>query len=250
MEQDLGSALTGQDSVTLPRVDPAAASGQWDDWLQRPGNRTALLQMGLQMMQPVGIGQTVGGHIAQSVGAGAEAVDRRETSELKDTIATTKLAQADEKLRIAQQGQDSNAIRAGAYAAKAGAKKIGGLTDLMQKRFDREDAKQSERRLNDDAEIVYKEANDFLNPNSANAKTYKGKSQLEIRDMLLRTNPTKYGNGAAATGTSAAARGVIPDEPTADETDAPPVEGAQKAQDGNWYKPDPARPGKYLLVKR
>lgn len=249
MEQDLGSALTGQDSVPPPRVDPAAASGQWDDWLQRPGNRTALLQMGLQMMQPVGIGQTVGGHIAQSVGAGAEAVDRRETSESKDTIATTKLAQADEKLRIAQQGQDSNAIRAGAYSAKAGAKKIGGLTNLMQQRFARDDAKQSERRLNDDAEIVYKEANAYLNPNSPSATTYKGKTQLEIRDMLLKANPAKYGNGASAStrGTAPAS----PDEPvTIDDTDAPPVEGAQKAQDGNWYKPDPARPGKYLLVKR
>lgn len=247
-EIDVGSALTGQAPVAAPpRVDPATAGGQWDDWLQRPGNRTALLQMGLQMMQPVGIGQTVGGHIAQSIGAGGEAVDRREAGELKDTIATTKLAQADEKLRIAQQGQDSNAIRATAYATKAGTKKLGGLTELMQKRFARDDEKiarqgmkESEKRLNDDAEIVYKEANDLLNPDTPNAKTYKGKSQLEIRDMLLRTNPKKYGTS------STDASATVPDE----TTEAPPVEGAQKAQDGNWYKPDPARPGKYLLVKR
>lgn len=29
---------------------------------------------------------------------------------------------------------------------------------------------------------------------------------------------------------------------------APPVDGAQKAPDGNWYIPDPNRPGKYLKV--
>ena len=30
---------------------------------------------------------------------------------------------------------------------------------------------------------------------------------------------------------------------------APPVPGAKKASDGNWYVPDPARPGKYLRVE-
>lgn len=29
-----------------------------------------------------------------------------------------------------------------------------------------------------------------------------------------------------------------------------PMEGAQKAPDGNWYVPDPKRPGKYLMVKQ
>ena len=28
----------------------------------------------------------------------------------------------------------------------------------------------------------------------------------------------------------------------------PPVPGARKADDGNWYVPDPKRPGKYLKV--
>jgi uncharacterized membrane protein YgcG len=31
-------------------------------------------------------------------------------------------------------------------------------------------------------------------------------------------------------------------------SDAPPAPGARKAPDGNWYVPDPARPGKYLRV--
>jgi hypothetical protein len=30
---------------------------------------------------------------------------------------------------------------------------------------------------------------------------------------------------------------------------APPVQGARKAPDGNWYVPDPKRPGKYLQVQ-
>jgi hypothetical protein len=31
--------------------------------------------------------------------------------------------------------------------------------------------------------------------------------------------------------------------------DKPPVPGAKKAKDGNWYVPDPARLGKYQMVK-
>ena len=30
---------------------------------------------------------------------------------------------------------------------------------------------------------------------------------------------------------------------------APPVQGAKQAPDGNWYVPDPNRPGKYLMVR-
>ncbi|HEX5508934.1 MAG TPA: portal protein [Pseudolabrys sp.] len=44
---------------------------------------------------------------------------------------------------------------------------------------------------------------------------------------------------------------TAPDEPTGplvEGNDIPPFEGAQKAPDGNWYMPDPAREGKYLMV--
>jgi len=33
------------------------------------------------------------------------------------------------------------------------------------------------------------------------------------------------------------------------QTEQPPMPGARKAPDGQWYIPDPARPGKYLMVK-
>jgi hypothetical protein len=32
-------------------------------------------------------------------------------------------------------------------------------------------------------------------------------------------------------------------------SEAPPVDGARKAPDGNWYLADPKRPGKYLQVQ-
>ena len=49
-DMDLGSALTGE--------DPNSAAAKWDDFMQRPGNRQALLQIGLNLMQPTAIGQT------------------------------------------------------------------------------------------------------------------------------------------------------------------------------------------------
>ncbi|BAB48029.1 phage tail tip lysozyme [Mesorhizobium japonicum] len=40
----------------------------------------------------------------------------------------------------------------------------------------------------------------------------------------------------------------FPDPTAPTSAGAPPVSGATKAPDGNWYVPDPARPGKYLKV--
>jgi len=42
-------------------------------------------------------------------------------------------------------------------------------------------------------------------------------------------------------------RNVVPDGPG--PTKPPPVPNARQASDGNWYVPDPNRPGKYLMVK-
>ncbi len=51
----------------------AGLASRWQDWMGRPENRAALLQFGLQMLQPVGAGQSQAGAIGQSIGAGAEA---------------------------------------------------------------------------------------------------------------------------------------------------------------------------------
>lgn len=232
--EDVGSALTGQ--AATPQVDPATASGQWDDFLQRPGNRQALLQFGLNMMQPRAMGQTAGGQIAQSIGAAGEAVGRAEDSDLKAQLAEAKMRQADEKLQTLRQNADSNAIRATAAAARAGAKKTGGLTELMQTRFAREDAKAAEKQLSDDAYDLQKQASDIMaDPKSEVVQKYKNKSVMQIREDLRKERA-----GATAEPT-----------PALDNTveDPPPVEGARKAPDGNWYTPDPKRPGKFLLVK-
>src|SRR6478735_8472697 len=132
---DVGGALTGG------QVDPAEATKGWDDWLQRPGNRTALLQIGLNLMQPTAIGQTTGGHVAQAIGAGGEAQARVAAQDLKEEQVDNKLSLANQRLAIAQQNADANTTRSTAAAAASANRKVGGLTDLVKSRFAREDAR-------------------------------------------------------------------------------------------------------------
>lgn len=248
MEEDFGSAFTGQSAV-----EPAQAASQWDDWLQRPGNRTALLQMGLQMMQPVGIGQTVGGHIAQSIGAGGEAVARQETSDLKERVADAKMQAADERLRILQQNADSNATRAAAATARSTNRKVGGLTDLFRARSARDDARNFERQLDRDASEILKRVDkqsaDILNKGqlSDDIAAYKGKSKDEVKAMLRASRPKpKFGSVPGMNADDS------DDEEDTNDTQQPVTpaapNGARLAPDGNYYIPDPKRPGKYLRV--
>jgi hypothetical protein len=253
--EDVGGAFTGQPAVpAAPRVDPAQASGQWDDWLNRPGNRTALLQMGLQLMQPVGIGQTAGGALAQGIGAGGEAVSRSEEADLKERMAESKLQVADEKLRIAQQQADASTTRAGAAAARAANRNIGGLTDVVRARFAREDARNYERQLDRDAAAIAKKTSGvdaMINPDDPVVKEYKGLTQDQIREKLRAGRPRpKYGAIPSNVDTSDESDGVDTANEPAPVVEEPPYPGAQKAPDGQWYVKDPKNPGKYLRVKQ
>lgn len=235
--EDVGGALTGQ-------VDPATASTQWDDYLNRPGNRQALLQMGLQLMQPTAIGQTTGGAIAQSIGAGAEAVGRAQESDLKDRLAEAKMANAEEKLRISQQMADSGAIRAGAAASRASQRTVkGGITEIFRAQQAAKKEAQFEKDLNRDAENIAEQAKDEFNLKAGDpvVKEYKGLTVPQIREKLRATrtpppssdvNPGVFDEGG-------------------DNTDVAPTApaGFTKYSDGKFYKPDPSNPGKVLRWK-
>jgi hypothetical protein len=242
---DLGAAFTGQ---SASGTDPAQAVGQWDAWLERPGNRQALLQMGLQAMQPIAMGQTVGGHIAQAVGAGGEALTRASILDEKSQLAESKLAQADEKLRIAQQNADSGAIRAGAAASRKTGRQIGGLTDAFKARAAREDAYRFEKQLDKDAADLVKQSSDVLADKESDVvKKYRGKSKIEVREMLRKERPKpKYGNVPSTDDDDEETTATPGLEPPTQE--APPYPGARQAADGNWYVEDPKTAGKFLRV--
>jgi hypothetical protein len=242
MTDDLGAALTGG------QVDPAEATKGWDDWLQRPGNRTALLQIGLNLMQPTAIGQTTAGHFGQAIGAGGEAQARVAAQDLKEEQVDNKLDIANRRLQIAQQQADANTSRANTAATRATEKKVGGLTDLVKSRFAREDSRSFEKQLADDAKQIVKQANDVLaDPNSEVVQKYKGKTVDQIREDLRKTRKKpQYGAVPSNEDTSDDDSTDTP----ASSASTPPVEGARQAQDGNWYVPDPKRPGKYLRVNQ
>ncbi|MEW8189013.1 MAG: hypothetical protein AB2766_06920 [Candidatus Thiodiazotropha endolucinida] len=66
------------------------------------------------------------------------------------------------------------------------------------------------------------------------------KEQLDLAKAKLATGQTERVKGISAI-----------DRRTAKGTSAstqPPIAGAKKAPDGNWYVPDPNRPGKYMRV--
>ena len=77
---------------------------------------------------------------------------------------------------------------------------------------------------------------------------YKPGGDLYVPTQKPRPEPP-------ATPAAAATASAAPTTPASSAATAspassvtPPVPGAKKAPDGNWYVPDPARPGKYLRV--
>lgn len=249
---DIGAALTGGQAP--PQAPAANVGNSLTGLLDDPRARAALLSFGLQAMQPVGIGQTTGGHIAQAIGAGAESYGRAEALDqkaeaaaLKNSIAETKLAQADRALDIRERRGTS--------------RKIGGLTDLMRMRFERQDQAAYERRLDRDASDLARrvdkaasDANLYGGTVPADLKPYVGKTPDQIRD-ILRTSRPRTPASASGTPSTPPPLGAEDDDDedeglvTSPAAEQPPVEGARKAQDGNWYVPDPKRPGKYLRVR-
>jgi hypothetical protein len=99
--------------ASLPPDQPAGTSADasqpgvlrkaWDTWTSRPENNAAMINFGLQLMQPIGPGQSRLGHWGEAIGAGAEASSRnvaeqqtREETERKADLAERK-AQVEEE---------------------------------------------------------------------------------------------------------------------------------------------------------
>jgi hypothetical protein len=113
---DLGARLTGnEDEEEGPLKSIVSGAGNalnkaiFDD----PASRSALLQIGLQLMQPMALGQSAAGHFGQGVGAGGEAVGRIEAADLEAEKERNRAENYEERLRIAQQNADTRAANSG-----------------------------------------------------------------------------------------------------------------------------------------
>lgn len=83
----------------------------WSDWVARPDNRAALMQFGIAMMQPLGLGETPLSHAASAIGQGGEAAQRVQGQEQKS-----------QELESKQSLRESQAQLAEARAATAGSR--------------------------------------------------------------------------------------------------------------------------------
>ena len=101
-----GSILTGQDDsegTGLKNIVTSAAdSPYYKAAFADPESRAALLQIGLNLMQPRELGQSAFGQIGQAIGAGGESVDRAEEADRKERDSDTKQQRADDALTIAE----------------------------------------------------------------------------------------------------------------------------------------------------
>lgn len=103
---DSGQAFAGdvvqpQDGAT--GFDVGKLSQEWKTWLDDPQNKAALMQFGISLMQPVGLGQSALGHLGQAVGAGGEAANRLAKEQLNEEEATSKQGLRESQATAAEQ---------------------------------------------------------------------------------------------------------------------------------------------------
>lgn len=112
---DLGARLTGnedEEETGLKSIVSGAGTALNRSIFDDPASRSALLQIGLQLMQPQAMGQTGGGHLAQGIGAGGEAAGRIEAADLEAEKERNRAMNYEERLRIAQQDANTREQRA------------------------------------------------------------------------------------------------------------------------------------------
>jgi len=96
-------------------------SKAWNAWTSRPENNAAMINFGLQLMQPIGPGQTRLGHFGEAVGAGAEASQRSVETQRKQEQedAAAELKEREQERKEEETGYYGQSVRSAA-AARAG----------------------------------------------------------------------------------------------------------------------------------
>lgn len=99
--------------VSTDASQPGALKKMWDNWTSRPENNAAMLNFGLQLLQPVAPGQTQLGHFASAIGAGAEASGRNVAAQEERQLAEQKagLAEREETRKEAETAAYGELVR-------------------------------------------------------------------------------------------------------------------------------------------
>jgi len=107
-------APQGQGLSLLPQV---GQPGAWKAWVAQPENRAMLVQAGIALLQPTGVGQTMAGHVGSAIGSGMEARDRVVTGQQEQeqrTLQNTLAQQEADARSLSAQASMLNASRQGA----------------------------------------------------------------------------------------------------------------------------------------
>jgi hypothetical protein len=177
--------FTGEDDGVRDTLQPIvsnARSAVGNALFGDPASRSALLQIGLGLMQPVAMGQSVAGHVAQGIGGGGEAEARLSREEFERQKHEDELDKSNRTLDIRQ--QEANAY---SQAQKAAAAR-GATTDriaLEQLRQQGREKLLGTKNYSNDAYEIYKRLG---------SPTFDTKTASEADKRFINKNPTEIAN--------------------------------------------------------
>ncbi len=197
---DLPFDLPEAPNVLPTGNDIARLRGEWDGFIANPQGRAALLSMGLQLLQPIGVGQSPAGAFGQAIGAGGTSVRQSET------------------LDLAQRKQETSEFEAG---SKAELRSAGAY--LAEERARNAERSAGDRAANLDLRKTAVEATNERN-RLTNMIRAQGQYQAEVAAINKRNNDIirdpsapkepipSFSEWLAAKGPAAALLGVTPNE--------------------------------------
>lgn len=117
----LGEAAPPQAQAGQPTAADDLTS-QWSNWMSQPANRAAIMQLGVSLLQPVGIGQTPAGQVGQALGDAGEAVGRVAADERAQAELDRRNRETDSRVSAREAGAANAETRANAALTTANAR--------------------------------------------------------------------------------------------------------------------------------
>lgn len=198
--------------------DPNNLRSQWDAFLGDPRAQATMLQIGLNLMQPVGLGQTALGHLGQSVGSGGEVLSRQAEMDRKQQETDSKVTQREAAATLAE-----------SRAANAGTR-----SSLAEERLRHQSDLLDFRRTQLGTQSLLKAQGDY-NRHVANIQKLNAKEQADAalfkREPKLQPIPT-WNDFAAQRGLDPTMGGVVPgSNTTGDRLQGAPTGSSDPAAD-------------------
>lgn len=169
-------APTGTAATPAPVAQPAptpqaqSLTERWMQYIQDPSVKAGLIQAGIAAMQPIAQGQTIGGHLALSIGDGIAAHNRNEQIQLRNEDVAHDNRREDERTGIAA---DRNQIEREQLA-------------VTEKRFDAQDKLARDKAAYEASQDKIKNALDARRTTAYEAMASKSGSGASTKDPLLQ----------------------------------------------------------------